>query len=125
MYYTHVVQIFFSFISLWFYRIFSNPHFLFLHLEFLGFSAHFEQLSNGVHKALEVMVAHLLNFAVVVADPPFQFIHEESMFLSIINRPSRKNKDKIKKVSNYYIYKNMCSLYYINATYNILYYLHT
>lgn len=85
---------FLFFSSLWLYRISSNTHFLFLHLEFLGFSAHFEQLSNGVHKALEVMVAHLLNFTVVVADPPFQFIHEESMFLSIINRPSRKKKRK-------------------------------
>lgn len=60
------------------------------HLKFLGFSTHFEQFSNGVHKALEVMVAHLLNFAVVVTDPPLQFLHEESMLLPIVNRPAGK-----------------------------------
>lgn len=57
------------------------------YFEFLGFSSHFQQFSNRVHKTLIVKVAHFLNFSVMIADASFKLLHESSMFLTIIDRP--------------------------------------
>lgn len=67
------------------------------HLEFLCFSTNFKQLCDGVHKALEVMVAHLLDLAVVIANPPLQLLHEEPMLLSIVHRSMGKGKGEKNK----------------------------
>ena len=36
-------------------------------------------------------VAHFLNFSVMIADASFKLLHESSMFLTIIDRPFKKN----------------------------------
>lgn len=58
------------------------------YLQFLRLSSYFEQLCDGVHEALEVMVAHLLNLSVVVPDACIQLVHEEAMFLAVVHRPA-------------------------------------
>lgn len=65
------------------------------HLQLLCFPSHFEQLRDGVHEPLEVMVTHLLNLSVMVPDPSIQLIHEEAMLLAIINRPGRGDKENV------------------------------
>ena len=55
------------------------------HLEFVCLSADFEQLSDGVHKALKVVVTHPLNAPVMAPDPPVQLPHEHTMLLSIVH----------------------------------------
>lgn len=60
------------------------------YFEFLGLSSYFQQLSNRVHKALVVEVAHFLDFSVMVANTSFQLLHESSMFLTIIDRPLKR-----------------------------------
>lgn len=56
------------------------------HLEFLRLSANFKQLCDGVHEALEVMVTHLFDLSVMVANPSLQLLHEEPMLLAIVHR---------------------------------------
>ena len=55
------------------------------HLEFVCLSADFEQLSDGVHEALEVVVTHPLNVPVMTPDPPVQLPHEHPMLFSIVH----------------------------------------
>lgn len=68
----------------------ESPYF-----EFLGFSSYFQQFSYRVHKALVMKVAHFLNFSVMITDASFKLLHESSMFLTIIDRPLKKNCMKI------------------------------
>lgn len=58
------------------------------HLEFLGFPADLEQLGDGIHEALVVEVAHLLDLPVVVADPRLQLLHEAPVLLPIVHGPA-------------------------------------
>lgn len=53
-----------------------------------------QELCDGVHKALVVEVAHLLNLAVMVPYPGIELFHEPlvSVGLVIINRPETKNR---------------------------------
>lgn len=67
----------------------SNFNILF-YLQFLCLPSYFKQLCDGVHKPLEVMVAHFLNFPVMVPDPCIQLIHEEAMFMPIVHRAEKK-----------------------------------
>ncbi|TNN28037.1 hypothetical protein EYF80_061816 [Liparis tanakae] len=55
----------------------------------LGIGADFEELRDGVHEALVVEIAHLLNLAVVVPDPGIQLLHEAlvGVGLVIVNGP--------------------------------------
>eukprot|EP00069_Balaena_mysticetus_P007241 bmy_19080T0 len=52
---------------------------------------HPTQFRYRVHKALVMKVAHFLNFSVMIADASFKLLHESSMFLTIIDRPFKKN----------------------------------
>lgn len=61
------------------------------YLQFLRLPSYFEQLCDGVHKPLEVMVTHLLDLSVVVSDPSVQLLHEEAMFLTVVHRPGKKD----------------------------------
>lgn len=62
------------------------------HLEFLGFPPDLEQLSDGIHEALVVEVAHFLDLTVVVADPRLQFLHESPVLLPIVHRPGKRHQ---------------------------------
>lgn len=59
----------------------------------------FEELRNGIHEALVVEVAHLLDLAVMVAYPGIQLLHETlvGIRLVIVNRSEKKTKDTNKK----------------------------
>lgn len=59
------------------------------HHEFLCISADFEELCNGIYKALVVEIAHLLNLTVMVSYPGIQLLHEAlvGIGLVIVNRP--------------------------------------
>lgn len=57
------------------------------YLQLLRLSSYFQQLCDGVHEPLEVMVTHLLDLPVMVPDPCVQLLHEESMLLTIVHRP--------------------------------------
>lgn len=73
------------------------------YLQFLRLSSYFEQLCDGVDKPLEVMVTHLLNFSVMVADSYVQLLHEQAMFLTIVHRPAeveREDNGYIAKILN-------------------------
>jgi len=63
----------------------------FSYLQLLGFSSNFQQLCDGVHKALVMEVAHFLNLPIVVSDSCFQFFHETTVLLSIVNRPKKED----------------------------------
>lgn len=68
----------------------------FSYLQFLSFSSNFQQLCDGVHKALVMEVAHFLNLTIMVSDSCFQFLHETTVFFSIINRPKKKTQMLVK-----------------------------
>lgn len=61
------------------------------HHEFLGICSDFEQLCDGVHEALVVEVAHLLDLAVMVAYPGIQLLHKAFVCvrLVIVDRSER------------------------------------
>lgn len=61
------------------------------YLQFLCLPSYFKQLCYRVHEPLEVMVAHFLNFPVMVPDPCIQLFHEEAMFLPIVHRAEKIN----------------------------------
>ena len=62
--------------------------------QFLCISANFEQLCDGVHKALVVEIAHLLNLTVMIPYPGIQLFHEAlvGVGLVIIDRPARQTR---------------------------------
>lgn len=91
------------------------------HLQLLRLPSYFEQLRDGVHEALEVMVAHLLDLAVVVTDPHVQLLHEGAMLVTVIHRPARGEKTAaLKKWYYIYIYSFLCILSWYNAIQKIL-----
>lgn len=69
------------------------------YLQLLRLSSHFQQLRDGVHEPLEVMVAHLLDLSVMVPDPSIQLLHEQAMLLTIVHRPEDEQEEKKKKTA--------------------------
>lgn len=66
------------------------PFNILFYLQFLCLPSYFKQLCYGVHEPLEVMVAHLLNFPVMVPDPRIQLVHEEAMFVTVVHRAEKQ-----------------------------------
>ena len=79
------------------------------YFEFLRFSSHFQEFGYRVHKALVVKVAHFLNFSVMIADASFKFLHEPSVFLTIIDRPLKKRHKNYTKITSKKFFKS-CKL---------------
>lgn len=69
------------------------------YLQLLRLSSHFQQLCDGVHEPLEVMVAHLLDLSVMVPDPSIQLLHEQAMLLTIVHRPEDEQEEKKEKTA--------------------------
>lgn len=66
------------------------------HHQFLCICADFEELCDGVHEALVVEIAHLLDLTVMVPYPGVQLLHEAlvGIGLVIVNGPDTHEQRK-------------------------------
>lgn len=81
----------------------SLPYSHFSYHQLLCISTDFEELCDGIYKALVVEITHLLNLTVMIPYPGIQLFHEAlvGIGLVIVNRPEReKESDNTEEKGN-------------------------